>query len=908
MAVTLSSGTNSISNSLIERLFYHAETNPAHDAVITPTLKLSYAQLAQLVQTQVKKFYDAGISSHSVVGIKCANDPQHLVLCLASSYIGSTSCTIPSHEADETQNAIINCCSTTDVVDENIAVDLMTPESNVGSTPMEAPMTCLLFSTSGTTGDPKVVVHYDRDLVAQAHRHIASEQERFACLASMEHNFAKRHRLYCVAAGATNVFLNTDQDSLVAQCQSLNVNVMHVSAFQAQELLATPRISELSNICLKLGGSHVHAPLRQKLQNNITQNLQAGYGTTETGAIAFTDPNDLDAGESVGQPLPGIEIRAVTPDRKTLGRGKHGELAVRCRGMFREYLGKSDLTATQLENGWFYTGDIGFLDKQQRIHLCGRSDDMFVFNSMNIYPQDVESQICQYPGITDAAVLPKTSSLHGNIPVALVVFAKNIKPNLPALKKFVKKRVGIRSPRQFIIVDEIPRNASGKISRRETISLSEKSDHIRKYIVEALGRYATDHLKPTLITAFVKGDTDIRLRKIKMDSLARMDLLVALEVEYDAIIPPQELAQFRSLGNIVARVLSARLQDEREQVVRPQVSNPISIVTVTNSQHYVVQFFQRIFSYCHTVAQLNKALTTLEHRLTPIEVEILHERNRTHQLISSSAAEKFHAALNHWLQRVKGMMLHSGKQEPELFVAHRIASTVTHFVGPGSPADKTLLVCFSGAGDRGLTIPNVVLMQHTDSVRYDLLVIAEPLNESYRLGVPLLGSNVTEVIESIAKLDLIRNYSRIRTLGCSAGSYPAVIAGHILGAELAVSVAGRFHKKKRHPIKFLERIFTTLRAVRKRNCSRVFMSFATDDTRDRYYARIIARLCGGSLVAVEFTNGSVGHLIFQQLVEREELAPYLAHTIFAEMNDELITTQRANVIINFPEDKIRPYS
>lgn len=905
MVTTHSSDTVPTPNSLIERLFYHAETNPAHDAVITPTLKLSYAQLTQLVQAQVKKFYDAGISNHSVIGIKCANDTQHLVLCLAATYIGSTTCTIPSHEADQTQNVIIRCCGATDVVDENIAVDPMMPDSNVGSTPMKAPTTCLLFSTSGTTGDPKLVVHHDRDLVAQAHRHIGSEQERFACLASMEYNFAKRHRLYCVAEGATNVFLDADRDSLVAQCQSLNVNVLHVSVFQAQELLATPRISALSNIRLKLGGSHVHVSLRQKLQNNITQNLQAGYGTTETGAIAFTDPNDLDAGGSVGQPLPGIEIRTVTPDRKTLTRGEHGELAVRCSGMFREYLGKSNLTATRLEDGWFYTGDIGYLDEQQRIHLCGRSDDMFVFNSMNIYPQDIESQICQYPGITDAAVLPKASSLHGNIPVALVVLAKNMKLNLPALKKFVKKRVGIRSPRQFIIVDEIPRNTAGKISRREAMSLPKKSDHVRKSIVQALDAHATEHLKPSLISAFIKGDTDIRLRKINMDSLARMNLLIALEVDYDAIITPQEFAQFRSLGNIVARVLSTQLQDEREQDACPQISNTINTATLTNTEHYVIQFFQRIFSYCHTVAQLNKALTTLEHRLTPIEVEILYERNRTHQLISSSVAEKFHTALNHWLQRVKGMMLDSGKQEPEPFVSHRVAPTVSYFVAPGSPTDKTLLVCFSEAGGRSLMMPNAVLMQHMDSVRYDLLIISEPLNESYRLGVPLLGTNVTEVIEWIAKLDLIGNYNRIRTLGCSAGGYPAIIAGYLLGAELAVSIGGRFHKRR--PIKILERIFTTWRAVRNRHCSRVLMSYAKD-TRDRRYAKIIAMLSGGSLVAVEFSNGSVDHLILRRLVERGELALYLARTIFAEMNDELIATQRTNVIISFPADKIRPYS
>ena len=597
---------------LIERLFHHAETNPNHDAIVTSTFTLSYAQLAQFVRAQVKKFNDTGISDHSVIGIKCANDTQHLVLCLAATHLGATSCTVPSYEADLAQNAVMTSFGATCVVDENIAIDPMSQnldvvENNTELALMEtdASEAQLLFSTSGTTGEPKLVVHRGSDLVKQAHRHIGSEQERFACLASMEQNFVKRHRLYCVAVGATNVFLDAEQPLLVNQCQSLNVNVIHVSAFQAQELLAIPDIGKLSNIRLKLGGSHVSLSLRQQLRSNITHNLQAGYGTTETGAIAFTDADDLSAGESVGQALPGIEIRTVTPERKPLGIGEHGELAIRCDGMFRGYRGRANLTTAQLEDGWFYTGDIGYLDKQQRIYLCGRSDDMFVFNSMNIYPQDIESQICQHPDIIDAVVLSKTSSVHGQIPVALVVFAKHVKPDLPSLKKFVRERTGVRSPRQFTIVDEIPRNATGKISRSDAISLSVESDQIRSSIIHALtDAHALDNLKPSLIAAFENGDKDITLYEIGMDSLARMELLIVLEMDYNVVIMPHEFIQLRTLDDIVSHVLTPPSQDEAEQNVGTVVSDKNVAPEQNDTPPYVVRFFQRLYRYCNTVAQL----------------------------------------------------------------------------------------------------------------------------------------------------------------------------------------------------------------------------------------------------------------------------------------------------------------
>ncbi len=907
-------------NSLIERLFHYEENNPAHEAVVTPTFTLSYAQLAQLVRAQVKAFNNAGISGNAIIGIKCADDIQHLVVCLATTHIGATSCTIPTYEAAQTQNSIISHCGVTHTVDEKIAVDPTSIEkrpqesrpleNNANSIVVETPASeaQLLFSTSGTTGEPKLVIHHDSDLVAQAHRHIVSKQERFACLAPMEHNFAKRHRLYCVAAGATNVFLSAEPESLVTQSQSLNVNVMHVSAFQAQELLAMPDISKLSNIRLKLGGSHVPLSLRQQLRDTITNNLQAGYGTTETGAIAFTDPNDLNAGESVGQSLPGIEIRVVTPERKPLGIGKRGELAVRCEGMFRGYLGKSDLAATRLGDGWFHTGDIGYLDSQQRIHLCGRSDDMFVFNSMNIYPQDIESEIRQYPGIIDAVVLPKKSSVHGNIPVALVVFAKHVKQHLPALKKFVQKRVGVRSPRQYIIVDEIPKNPSGKISRLKAMNLPAKSGQIRSDIIDMLDPRITKHLKPSLITAFKNGDQDITFRELRMDSLARMDFLVALETNYDTVITLREFAGFRYLGNIAAHVLSPSSQhglEEDSTLPTSSSSDSSHIAIQADSLPYVVRFFQRIFSYCHTAAQLNRAFSTLEHRLTPMEVECLYDWHLNSQLIPTEAATKFQTAASNWLKEMKNLMLNSGKQAPEPFFSRRVAPNATLFSGAGLPTDKTLLICFPPGGIRHLTIPNATLMQHTNSARFDLLIISDPFKEGYRLGTPPFGKYQSEVIEQLANRNLISKYSSIRTLGFSAGAYPALIAGYLLKAEMALSISGRFHRKK-NILKNLDKVITTWKMVRKGRCSRVLISYSTDHSRDQKYARIIGKISGGSKVAIEIKNEKTRHLILQRLLERGELAAFLARTIFAEMDDKLIATERTNVIMSFPAAQIRP--
>ncbi len=465
-------------STLIGRLLRYAEQSPERCAVASPQCSLSYAELAGRVIDQADRLRAAQISNTSVVGVECEDDVRHLILCLAAAHLGATSCTLPTYESPQQREETVKSVGVTHVVDKEMAVDPAPPTGEpIGGAPglsTEAGA-AFLFSTSGTTGAPKIVVHTDTNLVAQAPRHVVDADERFACLASIEHNFAKRHRLYCVAEGVTNVFLDPTPSSLTRQCRSLDVNTLHVSAFQAQELLAIPDTGDLPPIRLKLGGSHVPADLRQRLREQISDDLYCGYGTTETGAIAFTNPRDGNAGESVGQALPGIEIRVTDADRNPVECGERGEVAIRCEGMFLSYQGRTALTETHLADGWFYTGDTGYLDDQGRLRLGGRTDDMFVFNSINIYPQDIEAQICQYPSVVDAAVLPKHSPVHGDVPVALVAFEDGASPDLRDLKKFVRNLVGVRCPRQFTVVDEVPRNTSGKILRAEARSLLDRS-------------------------------------------------------------------------------------------------------------------------------------------------------------------------------------------------------------------------------------------------------------------------------------------------------------------------------------------------------------------------------------------------------------------------------------------------
>jgi len=397
-------------SSILARLQKHAKCSPDRDAIVTKDYLLSYADLYKAVIEQVDIFHNAGISRDTLVGINCSDDVEHIIMCLASLHIGATSYTVPSYEEGISERELKIYFHSIREVNSDIALDpshLGNSERTIAHPEADGQ---ILFPTSGTTGKSKLVIHSGVNIVAQAYRHISSIEERFACLASVEHNFSKRHRLYCIAQGATNIFLPSDIDYLVGQCRLLQVNVLHVSAYQAQQLLSINSIGILDGIKLKIGGSHVPASLREQIKKRITPQLYAGYGTTETGAIAFSSPTDAENIESVGIPLDGINVRIVHPEKTPQDDNKPGEIAIKCKGMFLGYLGKEDLYNSRVVDGWFYTGDIGYFDKQGRINLCGRSDDAFLFNSINIYPQELESDIQGFDSVGDASVIPKTLS------------------------------------------------------------------------------------------------------------------------------------------------------------------------------------------------------------------------------------------------------------------------------------------------------------------------------------------------------------------------------------------------------------------------------------------------------------------------------------------------------------------
>jgi long-chain acyl-CoA synthetase len=188
--------------------------------------------------------------------------------------------------------------------------------------------------------------------------------------------------------------------------------------------------------------------------------LNEAYGIIEVGLPFVNILGDKNKRGSVGKLLPGYEIKLVDCD----GQGV-GKILLRGKGMFDAYLSPWFLRDEVAKDGWFDTGDLGYLDADGFLFIVGREKNLINFNGMKIFPAEVEAVINSYPEIKESRLYAKAHPVHGEIPVAQIVL-KNGQNNLQLddLRRFIYKNIDkYKAPKEFEIVSEIPKTASGKI-------------------------------------------------------------------------------------------------------------------------------------------------------------------------------------------------------------------------------------------------------------------------------------------------------------------------------------------------------------------------------------------------------------------------------------------------------------
>jgi acyl-CoA synthetase (AMP-forming)/AMP-acid ligase II len=198
-----------------------------------------------------------------------------------------------------------------------------------------------------------------------------------------------------------------------------------------------------------------------------------GWGMTEIsgGVATATTPADLlDPDDScfttVGRPVPGTQVVAVDEQRRHLGPGEEGELAVYSPSLMAGYFNDPVATAEVVEAGWYFTGDMGSVDELGRVSISDRRTNMIASGGMNVYPAEIELVIERCPGVVECAVVGAPHPKWGQSPVAVVVADPAAGLTEAAVIEFAQGQLaGYKKPTQVLFVDELPRTTGGKVQR-----------------------------------------------------------------------------------------------------------------------------------------------------------------------------------------------------------------------------------------------------------------------------------------------------------------------------------------------------------------------------------------------------------------------------------------------------------
>jgi len=345
----------------------------------------------------------------------------------------------------------------------------------------------LQLYTSGTTGNPKGAVLSNRNLFA-LRRHAQevdmphmewSDDEAVLVAMPCAHIGGTGLGLMALAAGLPGVILTEfNAEGVFDAVEQHGVTRFFVVPAALQMLLLHPRCATVDYGRLKYiiyGAAPIPLGLlRESVKMFGAQFLQT-YGMTETtGTIAVLPPEDHDADgndrmRSAGRALPGVEIEVVGPDGQPLLRGEIGEIVTRSSNNMLGYWNLSEATAQTIDaEGWLHTGDAGFMDEDGYVFIRDRMKDMIISGGENVYPAEVESAIYGHPAVQEVAVIGIPDAKWGEAVKAVVVAKPGMIIEEDEIIAWARERIAaFKAPRSVDMIGELPRNASGKILRKD---------------------------------------------------------------------------------------------------------------------------------------------------------------------------------------------------------------------------------------------------------------------------------------------------------------------------------------------------------------------------------------------------------------------------------------------------------
>ena len=471
--------------SMAERFIAHGSS--AETALLWEDRRVGFAELVDRADRMLGFLVQEGVTPGAVVGISIGDEQLHLAVAIALLAHGAPQVCLPGHETPDSNRSTVERLGVSIIVADRpipwrgdarlirIGPGVSRPAGGFAHAVSPAPEAPAIYvKTSGSTAAPKLFALSFARLMDGAARCAADPASRCVMRTStVEFDSTRLQRLFAIIAGRRSAFAPRDTSDLGAVCGRLGVTQAHFGAYALASLTRADRPPGRlpAQTSILTGGSRVPGPLRAEVAERLTRELYVSYATSEVGPISTALPDEHAAfPEGVGRPRADALVEIVDDDGRSLPRGQTGEIRVRRPAAPRAYVGEP---SEQFRDGWFYPRDLVSWPEGGPLIHHGRADDVMLLNGVKISGEAIEDALCAHPAVREAVAYPIRSRLHGEIPAVAVTLRPSAgeAPGSDALLAHCRGLLGMRSARRVVVVDAIPRTATGKPIRRALAEL-----------------------------------------------------------------------------------------------------------------------------------------------------------------------------------------------------------------------------------------------------------------------------------------------------------------------------------------------------------------------------------------------------------------------------------------------------
>jgi long-chain acyl-CoA synthetase len=354
-----------------------------------------------------------------------------------------------------------------------------------------------IFYTSGTTGKPKGALGTQRNIctnlvslgfINARSQLVATDKQR----ATMSSGDVQNAYLLSVplfhATGCHSILVaNTAAGGKIVMMRRWNperalelierekVTIFGGVPTMAWQVLDSPDFDKRDTSSVRTvayGGAPAPPDLVRRIKEHFPGgNASNGYGLTETSSVTSMNAGDdyVRKPDSVGPPVPVVDVRVVDADGSDVPAGERGELWIKGPNVVRGYWNKPEATALSFSDGWLHTGDVARLDSEGFIYIVDRAKDMVIRGGENVYSVQVEAALFEHPAVADVAVIGVPHLVLGEEVGAVVVVRPGMSTTADELRAFLSERLAaFEIPAHFYFrSDELPRNPAGKVLKRD---------------------------------------------------------------------------------------------------------------------------------------------------------------------------------------------------------------------------------------------------------------------------------------------------------------------------------------------------------------------------------------------------------------------------------------------------------